>query len=72
MTFGDYCGENSQICLSENTIDWLKSIKFIKEPYAYLLGQTFKFILRTTKNFDKLLNNKKEELKIDFNFPIVG
>ena len=72
MTFGDYCQDNSQMCVSKNTNSWVKSLKFIKEPYAFLLGQTFKFILRKTKNFDKILNNKIEELKIDFDFPIVG
>ena len=60
------------MCITSNTVNKLKSLKFIKEPYAWLLGQTFKYLLRKNSKFEEMLENKIKELKIDFNFPIVG
>ena len=72
MTFGEYCLESSQICIKPNTVKRLEKFKFINEPYAWLLGQTFKYLLRKNDNFEKILQSKIKELKIDFNYPIVG
>ncbi len=72
ITFGDYCVENSQICISPDIIKKLRELKFIREPYAWFLGQTFKYFLKPTPDFSLMLNMTIERLKIDFNSPIVG
>jgi len=72
ITFGDYCVENSQICITPNTIKTLKKLKFIREPFAWLLGQTFKYFLKENQQFQVLLNETIKRLSIDFNLPIVG
>ena len=72
MNILDYCIENSQACLTHRTLKQLKKLKFIREPYAWLLGQTFKYILKSNENFEMLLNKSITKLGIDFNLPIVG
>jgi hypothetical protein len=72
MNILDYCIENSQACLTHRTIKQLTNLKFIREPYAWLLGQTFKYILKSNENFGMLLNKTITRLEIDFNHPIVG
>jgi hypothetical protein len=64
--------ENTQICITPNTIKQLKALRFIREPYAWLLGQTFKFFLKENRFFQLKLNEAIERLKIDFKRPIVG
>jgi hypothetical protein len=72
INFNDYCVENSQICISPDIVKTLRKLKFIREPYAWLLGQTFKYFLKANQNFENLLNETVTKLKIDFNVPIVG
>jgi len=72
-TFGDYGGLNSQNCLSKQIRNELESnLSFITEPYAWLMGQAFKYMLKTTPYFNELLEEYLRELKIDFDLPIVG
>jgi len=72
-TFGDYGGLNSQNCLSKQIRNELESnLSFITEPYAWLMGQAFKYMLKTTPYFNGLLEEYLRELKIDFDLPIVG
>ena len=71
--FPDYQYGNSQKCFTNETNDDMKALsEFIKEPFAWLLGQSFKYLLNKTKHFDTLLSSAVSNLKIDFNFPIVG
>ncbi len=72
ITFGDYCVENSQSCLSPATLGKLKELSFIKEPYAWLVGQTLKHFLKPTSHFERLLNQTLQRLSINFEYPIVG
>ncbi len=71
--FSDYQYGNSQNCITKETNDNIREVaEFVKEPFAWLLGQSFKYLLNGTKHFDGLLNEAINDLKIDFNFPIVG
>ena len=71
--FSDYQHGNSQNCITKETNDNIRQVaEFVKEPFAWLLGQSFKYLLDGTKHFDGLLNEAINELKINFNFPIVG
>ena len=71
--FHDYQYANSQGCFTKETSDEIKAMsEFIKEPFAWLLGQSFKYLFHTTKYFDTLLKNSLRDMKIDFNYPIVG
>jgi len=71
--FGDYQRANSQNCFKKQTYDTIKVMaEFVKEPFAWLLGQSYKYLLNGNKHFDELLNEAIKGLKIDFNFPIVG
>jgi hypothetical protein len=72
ITFGDYVVENSQICISPDITKKLEELKFIREPYAWFLGQTFKYFLRPSPGFSLMFKTTIERLKIDFNSPIVG
>ena len=71
--FSDYQYGNSQNCITKETNDNIRQVaEFVKEPFAWLLGQSFKYLLNGTKLFDGLLNEAISGLKIDFNLPIVG
>ena len=72
MSFSDYCMQDSQLCVSKNILSLLTSIKFIKEPYAWFLGQTLQHLLIKTEYFNQFLKRKINELQINFDFPIVG
>ena len=50
----------------------LESLGFINEPYAWLMGQAFKYMLKTKQKFDILLGEYINGLDIDFDQPIVG
>jgi hypothetical protein len=71
--FSHYQHANSQDCLKNETNNDIEALsEFIKEPFAWLLGQSFKYLLNTTAHFDTLFKNSLRDLKIDFNYPIVG
>jgi hypothetical protein len=71
--FSHYQHANSQDCLKNETNNDIRALsEFIKEPFAWLLGQSFKYLLDTTTHFDTLFQNSLHDLKIDFNYPIVG
>ena len=71
--FSHYQHANSQGCLKNETNKDIKALsEFIREPFAWLLGQSFKYLLNTTAHFETLFNNSVHDLKIDFNYPIVG
>jgi len=71
--FNHYVHGNSQDCLKNETNNDIKALsEFIKEPFAWLLGQSFKYLLDTTAHYDTLFQNSLHDLKIDFNYPIVG
>ncbi len=59
--------------MSKATTNSIKKIaEFVKEPYAWLIGQAFKYILKPNTNFENLLMKTIENLNINFNHPIVG
>ena len=70
--FFDYSARNSQTCLSRETKMLLESLGFINEPYAWLMGQALKYMLKTKQKFDILLGEYINGLDIDFDQPIVG
>ena len=70
--FLDYVNRNSQNCLTKTTLDEMQSLDFVKEPYAWLMGQAFKYLLEKNQNFDKILKETIKGLNIDFNYPIAG
>ena len=71
-TWGDYAGRNTQSCLSKETKNEMKSLNFLSEPYAWLLGKTFSLMLKKSLLFEILLDEHIRELNIDFDQPIVG
>ena len=72
ITLNEYFSEDFQICITSTIIEQLKMLKFIQQPFAWLLGQTFKYFLKPNENFENLINETYKRLKIDFDFPIVG
>ena len=70
--FGKYAGLNSQYCLTKETINDLETLGYINEPYAWLMGQVFKYMLETRENFDNLLGEQCKEMGLDFDLPLVG
>ncbi len=70
--FGKYAGLNSQYCLTKETINDMKSLSFINEPYAWLMGQVFRYMLVTNENFDNLLEEHCRVMGLDFDLPLVG
>ena len=50
----------------------MKSLNFLSEPYAWLMGKAFNFMLKETQMFANLLDEYIRELKIDFDQPLVG
>ena len=72
MDFAEYRDDNIQMCISLNTKKILRRLKFIHEPYAWLVGQTLNYFLRKNNKMDNILKQKINQLEIDFDFPIVG
>ena len=70
--FSEYSGRNAQSCLSKELLNQIKSLNFITEPYAWLMGRVFKYMLKTNGLIDSLFEEHVRELKIDFDQPLVG
>ncbi len=70
--FSEYSGRNAQSCLSKELLNQMKSLNFITEPYAWLMGRVFKYMLKTNGLIDSLFEEHVRELKIDFDQPLVG
>ena len=70
--FLDYVNRNSQNCHSKTLLNDIESLHFVKEPYAWLMGQAFKYLLEKNKNFEKIFQDTISGLNIDFSHPITG
>ena len=47
--FSEYSGRNAQSCLSKELLNQMKSLNFITEPYAWLMGRVFKCMLKNNE-----------------------